>query len=191
MFAASQPHWIDEIIGSWDLSGVGEWHSGFPWSGAANAYVASYSNDAPPILVGSDRAAAQTHLTKNPASLGGSGVSEFANSVTAAAQFEGPVGFQIGPRNSFRGPGYFDSDLGLLKNFPIYGEGVNMKFRADAFNAFNHPNFAVPAENAYNGYDQQDYQQGKSFGQVSFPVVPSGNNNGGARVLQLSLRLEF
>lgn len=190
MFAASEPHWVDEIIGSWDLSGVGEWHSGFPWSGAANAFVASYSNDAPPILVG-NRALAQTHLTKNPASLGGSGVSEFADAKTAAAQFEGPVGFQIGPRNSFRGPGYFDSDLGLLKNFPIYGEAVNMKFRADAFNAFNHPNFAVPAENAYNGYDQQDFQQGPGFGEVNFPVVPSGNNNGGARVLQLSLRLEF
>ena len=34
------------------MSGVGEWHTGLPWSGAANAYVASYSNDAPPILIG-------------------------------------------------------------------------------------------------------------------------------------------
>ena len=66
-----------------------------------------------------------------------------------------------------------------------------MNFRADAFNAFNHPNFALPAENVYNGYDQQDYQQGSGFGQVSFTVSPPGNSNSGARVLQLSLRLEF
>jgi hypothetical protein len=55
----------------------------------------------------------------------------------------------------------------------------------------NHPNFDVPTENVYNGYDQQDYQQGPGFGEINFAVQPSGNNNGGARVLQLALRLEF
>ena len=190
MFANSGPLWVDEAIGGWDVSGIGEWHGGYPWSGASNAYVASYSNDAPPIFIGTNRAAIQTHLTKNPTWLG-SGVSDFANANTAAAQFEGPVGFQIGPRNSFRGPGFFNADLGLAKNFPVYKEAVNLKFRADAFNAFNHPNFENPTENVFNGYDNLDYQAGQGFGQISFPVVPSGNENNGARVLQLSLRLEF
>ncbi len=190
MFANSEPGWVDEVIGSWDVSGIAEWHGGYPWSGESNAYVASYSNDAPPIFIGTNRAAVQTHLTKNPSWLG-SGVSDFSNAVTAAAQFEGPVGFQIGPRNSFRGPGFFNADFGLAKNFPVYKEAVNLKFRADAFNALNHPNFEVPAENQFNGYDNQDFQDGTGFGQISFPVIPSGNENNGARVLQLSLRLEF
>jgi hypothetical protein len=190
MFANSQPMWVDEVIGGWDVSGIAEWHGGYPWSGASNAYVASYSNDAPPIFIGTNRAAIQTHLTKNPSWLG-SGVSDFSNAVTAAAQFEGPVGFQIGPRNSFVGPGFFNADFGLAKNFPVYKEAVNLKFRADAFNALNHPNFENPAENVFNGYDNLDYQQGAGFGQISFPVIPSGNENNGARVLQLSLRMEF
>ncbi|MFP5277280.1 MAG: carboxypeptidase regulatory-like domain-containing protein [Acidobacteriota bacterium] len=186
-FLASDPRWVDELIGSWDISGIGEWHGGFPWSGASNAFVASYSNDAPPIFVGNNRAAIKTGVHK----LAGGGVSEFKDASLASQQFEGPVGFQIGPRNSFRGPSFFNADLGLAKNFPVYGEGVNLKFRADAFNALNHPNFQNPAENAFNGYDAQDYQQGAGFGAINFPVVPSGNENNGARVLQLSLRLEF
>ena len=194
MFLATEPRVLDEIIGGWDISGLGEWHSGHPWSGASNAYVASFSNDAPPIFKGTNRAAIQTHLTKNPSGLGGTGVSDFATAGGpngAAAQFEGPIAFQIGPRNSFLGPGFFNADLGLAKNFPITAERVTLKFRADAFNALNHPNFDAPTENVYNGYDEQDYQQGSGFGEISFPVVPSGNNNSGGRVLQLALRLEF
>src|SRR6201999_2652355 len=130
---------------------------------------------------------AKNKLTKLP----GGEVSDFADAKTAAAQFVGPIGFQIGPRNAERGPGFFNTDLGLGKTFPVYREGVNLKFRADAFNALNHPNFAIPSENAFNGYDSEDFHQGAGFGQISFTVVPSGNGNNGARVLQLSLRLEF
>lgn len=176
---------LDEIIGGWAVSGIVDRHTGFPWQTAANAFVASYSNDAPAILTGNP-ALAKTHLTKLP----GGGVSDFSNAAVASAQFSGPVGFTIGPRNGERGPGYFNADLGLAKTFPINWEGVNVKFRADAFNALNHPNFAIPAENVFNGYDQEDYEQGAHFGQISF-TAPSNNGNQGARVLQLALRVEF
>jgi hypothetical protein len=175
-----------ELIGGWSISGILDRHTGYPWQTASNAYVASYSNDAPAILTGNP-ALAKTHLTKLP----GGGVSEFANAAVAAAQFSGPVGFTIGPRNSERGPGFFNLDLGLGKTFPLTAERLKLQFRADAFNALNHPNFANPAENVYNGYDQEDYQQESGFGQISFPAVPPGNGNNGARVLQLSLRMEF
>jgi hypothetical protein len=79
----------------------------------------------------------------------------------------------------------------LGKTFPITAERINLQFRADAFNAINHPNFANPAENAYNGYDQEDYLKGSQFGAISFPAVPPGNLNNGARVVQVSLRAEF
>lgn len=186
-FLAAQPRWVDEFIGGWDISGLGVWHGSFPWSGASNAFVASYSNNAPPIFIGTNRADIATGVHK----LTGGGVSSFANAKTAASDFEGPVGFKIGSRNGFRGPKYFNTDLGLGKNFPVYGEKVNLKFRADAFNAFNHPNFDIPAENVFNGYDQQDYQQRGNFGAINFTVTPPGNENSGARVLQLALRLEF
>ena len=66
-----------------------------------------------------------------------------------------------------------------------------MQYRLEAFNALNHPNFTIPDENVFNGYDQEDYEQGAGFGQISFTANPNGNENSGARVLQLSLRVEF
>jgi hypothetical protein len=185
MFVNGVSSWEDEIIGGWAISSVLARHTGYPWQTASSAFVASYSNDAPAILVGNP-ALAKTKLTKLP----GGSVSMFPNPTQAAAQFSGPVGFTIGPRNSERGPGFFNVDLGLGKTFPVVSEKVNLKFRADAFNAFNHPNFAIPTENVFNGYDQEDFQQGGGFGQVSFTADPN-NLNSGARVLQLALRVEF
>jgi hypothetical protein len=185
MFLSNSSFWTNEVVGGWDLSGITVWHTGDVWGTNSNAFVASYSNDAPGILVG-PKSAVGTHLQKLP----GGGVNIFANQANAEAAYEGPIGFQIGARNGLRGPGYFNADMGLAKTFPVYAERVNLRFRADAFNALNHPNFTIPAENGYNGLDQQDITS-STFGQVSYTVSPPGNLNNGARVLQLSLRLEF
>jgi carboxypeptidase family protein len=185
MFLGSVPAWANEVIGGWSVSGITDWHTGQAWGTDSNAFVASYSNDAPGILIG-PTANVATHLQKPAAG----GVNIFADQAKAAGSYEGPIGFQIGPRNGLRGPGYFNADLGLAKNFPIYGEKVKANFRADAFNALNHPNFSLPANNVYNGLDQQDITS-STFGDISYTVVPTGNLNNGARVLQLSLRIEF
>ena len=173
------------FIGGWDISGVTEFHTGVAWGTNSNAFVASYSNDAPGILVGSPAAVA-TNVTK----LAGGGVNIFKSQTAASAAYVGPIGFQIGSRNGLRGPRFFNQDLGLAKTFPITAERLNLKFRADAFNVFNHPNFGIPQENGFNGYDQQDFTS-TTFGNISNTVSPAGNLNNGARVLQLALRLEF
>ncbi len=191
MLANTVPGWANAVIGNWDVSGLAIWHTGVPWSTVSNAFVASYSNDAPGILIGNPANVA-THVTK----LAGGGVNIFAdenpntNSFQAANSFEGPIGFQIGPRNELNGPHFFNADLGLAKAIPLVAENVALKFRADAFNALNHPSFNLPANNVYNGYDQQDITN-SSFGTISTTVEQPGNLNNGARVLQLSLRLEF
>jgi hypothetical protein len=184
-FASNAPIWLNELIGGWDISGISDWHTGQAWGTNSNAFDASYSNDAPAILIGSKSNVA-THVTKLP----GGGVNIFANSVAAQNSYEGPIGFEIGARNSLRGPRFFDEDLGLAKLFPIHGDRINMKFRADAFNVFNHPNFTIPIENGFNGYDNQDVTN-PDFGQITYTDTPPGNLNNGARVLQVSLRLEF
>jgi hypothetical protein len=187
MFANDTPFWANEIIGGWSLSGVTSYHTGQAWGAISNAFVASFANDAPAILTGQKKFTA-THLTKLP----GGGVNVFANSAQAAAQYSGPIGFKIGARNGLRGPNFFNADMGLGKTFPITAERVNLRFRADAFNVLNHPNFEIPSENGFNGYDQWDaIDGGPTFGESSFTVIPVGNLNGGARVLELSLRLEF
>jgi hypothetical protein len=184
-FLASSNYLTNMLIGGWDISGITEYHSGTAWGTASNAFVASYSNDAPAILVGSP-ASVGTHVQR----LSGGGVNIFKSQAAASAAYVGPIGFQIGSRNSLRGPQFFNQDLGLAKTFPIVGDRLNLKFRADAFNAFNHPNFSLPQENGFNGFDQQDVTS-TTFGNISNTVSPPGNLNNGARVLQLALRLEF
>jgi len=190
MFVNTIPNWANEVIGQWDISGVASFHTGEPWSTASDAYVASYSNNAPAIFTGSDPSVIKNHVTKLP----GGGVSDFTDSAKAAASFSGPLGFTIGPRNQMTGPGFFNADLGLAKTFPVYKEAVAFKFRADAFNALNHPNFALPTFNTYNSWDQLDILNPNpqtGFGGIASTISPPGNLNSGARVLQVSLRLEF
>ena len=47
------------------------------------------------------------------------------------------------PRNSFRGPRYFNIDSSLFKTVPVR-ERVKLTVGASAYNLFNHPNFAYP-----------------------------------------------
>jgi hypothetical protein len=49
-------------------------------------------------------------------------------------------------RMTLVGPGYANVDFGLTKNFMVR-ENHALAFRAEFFNAFNHPNFRVPAGN--------------------------------------------
>lgn len=46
-------------------------------------------------------------------------------------------------RNSFVGPSFWNFDASLFKNIRIT-ERVNMQFRAESFNVFNHTNFQLP-----------------------------------------------
>src|SRR5439155_21484820 len=54
-----------------------------------------------------------------------------------------PRGFGNAGRNIIEGPGFQDIDLSVAKNTPVH-EGVNLQFRAEAFNVLNHPNFNQP-----------------------------------------------
>lgn len=175
-FAANAPHWLNQVIGGWDISGIPTWRTGSAITTNSNAYVAGYSNNAPAIFNG-DYASISTKVHKSSTGA----VSMFADKNAALAAFSGPVGFAIGSRNNLRGPRYFNLDMGLAKTFPVVSDKVNVKFRADAYNVLNHPNFDVPTTTALD-------ITGGTFGQITKTVKTDGY---GARVLQLALRLEF
>lgn len=177
-FAATIPKWTDEVIGGWTISGIPTWHTGLAYNAISNAYVAGFANNAPATLVGSP-GLLKTELH------GGEGqpLNAFADSSAARAAFTGPVGLDIGSRNNLRGPGFFNLDLGLGKTFPLVGDRVNLKFRCDAFNALNHPNFSLPSVDITQS-------SGVPFGTISSTVVPPGSDLS-SRVLQGALRLEF
>jgi hypothetical protein len=53
------------------------------------------------------------------------------------------TGFPNQPRNSYRGPGFFDTDLSINKNFKL-SERFALGVGANFYNVLNHPNFAEP-----------------------------------------------
>jgi Carboxypeptidase regulatory-like domain len=64
-------------------------------------------------------------------------------------------------RNAYRGPGFFDSDISVNKNFKIT-ERLAFGIGANAYNVFNHSNFANPV----------NFAGTPSFGQVTLQAVP-------------------
>ncbi|HUN85636.1 MAG TPA: TonB-dependent receptor [Terracidiphilus sp.] len=177
--AANAPYWMNEIIGGWEISGLPTINSGTAYNAYANAYITSFASDAPATLIGSPA------LLKAKVNGGkGSTLFAFSNPTAALGAFTGPTGFDIGQRDNLRGPGFFDLDLGLGKTFPVWEDKVNLKFRCDAFNATNHPNFSTPSANDIT------QANGVPFGTITGTVTPPGSDHA-SRVLQLSLRLEF
>jgi hypothetical protein len=92
-------------------------------------------------------------------------------------------------RNLFRGPGYFDMDAALMKNFSV-GERVKFTMGANFFNILNHPHFATPENNLVGGIGQ--------FGQI-YATAPTPTSIYGAfqtagvtgRLVQLVGKITF
>jgi len=81
-------------------------------------------------------------------------------------------------RNTFRGPGFRDFDIALIKDTAFghrgNGELANLQFRAEFFNIFNEVNFGLPSNIAL----------GSGFGVISKTAGPS-------RQIQFSLKLNY
>ncbi len=169
-FASTTPTWVNEVIGGWQVSGLPSWQTGYPYYANTTAYGAGYATLAPAILVGSKSAvSSNVHKDTGTGLLFG-----FKDPAAANAAFTGPVGLTLGQRNELRSPHYGNIDLGLGKTFPITSEHYRLVFRADAFNAFNHPNFNSPNATLVSG----------NFGHIT-------TTSSAARVLQGALRFEF
>lgn len=78
------------------------------------------------------------------------------------------------------GPGYWNVDFGLIKRTPVT-ENVNIEFRAEAFNVFNHTNFFIPVD-ATTEMSRQNINSA-TFGQITQTFDP--------RILQFAVKLNF
>jgi len=53
--------------------------------------------------------------------------------------------YSILPRNAFRQPGTYFQNIAVIKNFPLPKEGMQLQFRAEFYNLFNHSNLYINA----------------------------------------------
>jgi hypothetical protein len=176
-FAHNSSKWLDGVIGGWQVSSVYTWRTGFAFPVLGNAFTTSFGNTAYPIFNGNISALqVDPHTDPNL----NNGIQLFKNPTAALQAFSAPTGLQTGSRDELRGPHFANFDLALAKTFPIWGEKYHLQFRAEAYNAFNHPNFALPANININA---------PNFGLITSTSSISGDQ--AARVMQFALRFDF
>ncbi len=177
----------NELIGGWSISAIPTYRTGLPINVLSYAFLSSFAAEDPAIFTGTK---SQLNSLKSHVNNVQGTVYNFAGGATGAATaysyFRGPLGLEYGSRNLLHGPGAANLDFGLAKIFPIIpSKNIDLTFRADFFNLFNHPNFQNPGASA-----PDIVNSASPFGQITSTISPSGQV-GDIRVGQFSLRLEF
>jgi hypothetical protein len=152
----------DYLLGHWQANAIFVAHSGipyYPWissdianTGDANGYESAN-------LVGDPN-----NVHKNPA--------HWFN--TAAYAVPSLYTFGTTPRNSLRGPAFWNLDGSLFRQFPIR-DSRQVEFRAEAFNLMNHADLGLPIT---------DLNAGTEFG-----TIKSTANN--SRQVQLAIKIIY
>jgi hypothetical protein len=169
-FGGNASGWMNQIIGGWQISGFVNWRSGFAFSTLSGGSPVTAAITSPAVLTGGSSALASTIHTDK------SGLQFFTDPTAAQAALSFPLIGTSGNRNNLRGPGYFNTDMALLKSFKMpWSENHRLQFRWESFNAFNHANFVEPSANIFTP---------STFGVIS-------TQRGNPRQMQFALRYDF
>lgn len=187
----------------WSLYPIVTWHTGFPLDIFAG--LTTYPNDPGPSGAG-DAGLVHADLVGNGVAILNPQTYQTLNG-TAGNYYFNPANFstaralaldalsQINPaaligqftygslgRNAFRGPGFANTDLSLAKHLFVLHEKLDAELRADAFNVFNHTNFANPNTTITS----------PEFGIISSVQGENSDTNPtGPRILQVALHFRF
>jgi hypothetical protein len=126
----SLPGWSEALLGGWTLAGITTLAVGSPLNLSVQGGPSNTGNPDRPDVVGDWRLPGDQRTLQR-----------WFNTAAFAPNRQ----FQYGNagRNILVAPGTRQFDLAVYKSVPV-GESVRVQFRAEAFNAFNTPNFGAP-----------------------------------------------
>jgi hypothetical protein len=186
-FGADWSGATNAILGHWQLNLIERATSGFPLFVVDSAdesgtyFISNGFTVQRPNEVGNPNQAGT--VAANPTCAAPSAIHTLANWFNPCAFEKAPTG-ELGtaPRAPVYGPRFVNTDFSILKDFPLpFREAMNLQFRAEFFNLFNHAQFYM---NGYADSGEQDINTPSSFGVVNNTV-----NN--PRLIQFALRLNF
>jgi hypothetical protein len=165
-FGNSMPHWMDNLIGGWDLGSIITWESGAPFTVSSQRETTGIQANTWANYTGD----------RNAGSVSEQGGGVYYFSAAEIADFSFPGAGQIGTsgRNTFRGPVYSDIDTSLVKRFQVK-EHKYFSFRWECYNLLNHPSFSGLSVNLTTP---------STFGKFS-------SQQGNPRIMQGALRFDF
>jgi hypothetical protein len=181
-FGSTAPAFLQEAFGGWEVTAINSASSGLPvnLSYSPNSFqqvsplLVQRPNEVPGNAVLPKSQRIKFNGNQDIEVLKGSYFTPQNNpfSIPTVNQPYGSAG-----RNSIRFDPYYNLDLGLHKNFPLYFEGTSIDFRAEAFNVLNQTNYAFPSSTYSNN-------------STGFGVVAAGSTFP-ARVLQFAAKVLF
>ncbi len=158
---------LKQVLGGWSFSETAILHSGLPFSVLSEPYIGNgngvfQANGASTVQFNApayaNRVPGEPEYRRAPmAGVTVAGTKQWLNpdafisvvnpATGACTGGDSSMHCQFGDsgRNSVRGPHYTNSDIYITKTFPIR-EGITFRLDGQMFNAFNHPNFALPSE---------------------------------------------
>ncbi len=167
MYGSHLPQWADAVLGGWELNGITTLQGGNPLQINANNDLSQFNFQ---------NLYANTNFQN--ASLQGS-VKNRLNQYFNTADFSQPAPFTLGNSPAYfdnlRSPGLSNTDFSVFKTFyPV--QKLQTEFRAEAFNVFNHENFAGPDTTVTD---------------TTFGVINSSQSGTNPRQLQFALKFLF
>jgi hypothetical protein len=171
----------NKFLAGWTLSGTFFYRSGFPFTvtdGANTATLAGFNYGATLFANYLGGAQPSCNSPTSPCLV----AADFSSAVSA---------FGDQRRNQFRGPGFFNTDLSILKSTRVrlWSEGQQFVVGASFYNILNHPNFDQPVADVANSS-----QFGHIIQTVSPPTSILGSGLGGnssPRQIQLTAKFVF
>ncbi len=182
LIGRNMPGWLDRIAAGWEVGSLGIFSSGQPFSVSSGVLTGPNTTDFGPLASNLGGLADYSGTDRNIGKIEryGGGVRYFTPEQMSLFSVPAPGSTGNSGRNSFRGPGFFNTDLSIVKRFRL-AERTFVTFRAEGYNLFNTVNFVPAAINL---------QTPQTFGVIS--ATPTGaSNQSGARILQFALRFDF
>jgi hypothetical protein len=176
--AAAKSGPLSLLTRDWSLQTVIAAHKGFPFNGVI---LRGGPDPGGARFTRPDRVPGQPLYITNPNAGGGKSLNPNAFVVPSTPR-QGTEG-----RDDIPGFGFTQVDLSIGRKFPIT-ERLNLQFRSDAFNLFNHPNFTNPS--AFIQFGPSALKAFEMLNQGLQGLNPLFQQ-GGPRSLQLSLKLAF
>ncbi|MBO0723304.1 MAG: TonB-dependent receptor, partial [Blastocatellia bacterium] len=171
-----------KLAGGWQLNWLMQATSGSPFTVTGGTSLNSAGNTQTPDLVGPvNIIGGVINVTPTGLSCAPTDMSCHYFDPSAFAD-PGTARFGTAGRNIIRGPGFFNLDASIFRDFRIT-EGIKLQFRAEMFGVTNTPHFANP---------------GTGFGSATFGVINStlnlagrGAGTGGERQVWFGAKVEF
>jgi hypothetical protein len=187
---------MGRLLGGWELNGIYQFHSGFPWTPVADNIcpVFGFLNNCPVRPTAYLGGAGNNHETSAflPPTAGNfpnGSLSYFTTQTSGSVPDPPGIG-----RNTFRGPRYQDIDLTVMKEFGLpamkYVEGSKIQLRMTAYNVFNKLNLAPFSFGSTSTTVSSNYTGG---GAAPLPNAQFGTATAGlaGRVVELQGRFIF